>query len=130
TIEHGVCNPGDRLSGPGQPRAPANKIVFTGVGDWAATSGRREPQSVLFRVDIEDRGEPGGSHPHGSKPPPDRYRIRIWVLSEDEIAQLKGAGSDPHLTAFRTAISACNGLNVRDGVDVSNGTAVFGVRPP
>ena len=130
TVTNGICNPGDRLSGPGQPKAPANKIVFTGVGDWASTHGKREPQSVLFRVDIEDRGEPGGSHPHGSKPPPDRYRIRIWVLSDTELAQLRGGGPDPRLTAFRTAIAACNGLNVRDGVDVPNGTAVFGYRAP
>jgi hypothetical protein len=130
TISNGICNPGDRLSGPGQPRAAANKIVFTGVGDWTDSSGRRTPQAVLFRVDIEDRGNPGGSHPHGSKDPADRYRIRIWVLTEAEIAQIRGTGADPYLLAFRTAISACRGLSVRDGVDVPNGTTVFGVRPP
>jgi hypothetical protein len=129
TLVNGVCNPGDRLSGPGQPKAPANKIVFTGLGDWADPNGRREPRSVLFRVDIEDRGEPGGSHPGGAKPA-DRYRIRIWVLSDVELSELQGGGQDPKLTAFRTAIAACNGLNVRDGSDVPNGTAVFGVRAP
>jgi hypothetical protein len=130
TIVNGVCNPGDRDSGPGQPRAAANKIVFTGVGDWAPQSGRRQPQTVLFRVDIEDRGEPGGSHPRGSHAPPDRYRIRIWVLSDLELQQLQGSGPDSRLTAFRTAIAACNGLGVRDGADVPNGAAAFGVRAP
>ena len=46
------------------------------------------------------------------------------MLSDADIAL------DPKLTAFRTAIAACNGLNVRDGVDVPNGTAVFGYRAP
>jgi len=50
----GRCNPGDRIAGPEPRRAPANKIVFTGVGDWADPNGRRTPRSVLFRVDIED----------------------------------------------------------------------------
>ena len=83
TLTEGVCNSGDhKVAGP-QPRpAPANKIVFTGVGDWADPNGRRTPRATLFRVDIEDRSEPGGSHPGGSVNPPDRYRIRIWVVSE------------------------------------------------
>jgi hypothetical protein len=39
------------------------------------------------------------------------------------------------LLSFRNAISACIGINVRDGVDIPNscgpnGTPVFGVRPP
>jgi hypothetical protein len=131
TVIDGICNPDDhKVAGP-QPRpAPANKIVFTGVGDWADPNGRRAPRSTLFRVDIEDRSEPGGSHPKGAVPPADRYRIRIWVLSESETAQLNGAGPDKWLLNFRNAISACNGTNVRDGADVDNGIAVFGVRAP
>jgi len=83
-------------------------------------------------VDIEDRSEPGGSHPKGGTPPPDRYRIRIWVLSETELAELNGAGPDKWLLNFRNCISACNGINVRDGVDIPNtcgGTGTISFAP-
>ncbi len=130
TVVGGRCNPGNRVLGPEPRPAPANKIVFTGVGDWADPNGHRAPRSVLFRVDIEDRGEPGGSHPKGGTPPPDRYRIRIWVLSSTELQELNGSGPDRYLINFRNAISACNGINVQDGASVPNGTAAFGVRAP
>jgi len=119
TTVPGRCNPGDRIAGPEPRKAPANKIVFTGVGDWADPNGRRTPRSVLFRVDIEDRSEPGGYHPGGAKPPADRYRIRIWVLTPQECAALHGqtgAGIDTGLLHFRSAIAACYGINQRDGV--------------
>src|SRR5207237_1131459 len=99
------------------------------IGDYALTQGHRAPQSVLFRVDVEDRGEPGGSKPKGGKAPADRYRIRIWILSAVEAAQLRGGGADPYLLNFRNAIAACNGINVQDGASVGNGAAAFGVRP-
>jgi hypothetical protein len=60
TMTGDVC--GDRSTGPLPRKAPANKITFTGVGDWACPNGRREPRAALFRVDIEDRGEPGNAH--------------------------------------------------------------------
>jgi len=131
TVTGGVCNKDDRkVAGP-QPRpAGANKIVFTGVGDWADPNGRRAPRATLFRVDLEDRSEPGGSHPNGSVPPADRYRIRIWVLTPAELAQLRGGAGDRYLLSFRNAISACNGINVVDGATVANGAAAFGVRAP
>jgi hypothetical protein len=119
--EDGQCNPGDRIAGPEPRKAPANKIVFTGVGDWADPNGRREPRSVLFRVDIEDRSEPGGFHPGGAKDPPDRYRIRIWVLTPAEAARL--ANPSDGLLDFRNCIAACNGLKFEDGVlaaDIAN----------
>jgi hypothetical protein len=130
TVTNGVCNPDDRIAGPEPRRAPANRIAFTGIGQWSQRHSDQGSLPVLFRVDIEDRGEPGGSHPGGGKPPPDRYRIRIWVLSATELSELLGAGPDSHLVNFRNSISACNGINVRDGADVPNGTAVFGVRAP
>jgi len=71
----GVCNPGDRPNGPEPPAAPANKACFTGTALWNPTSGRREIP-VAFRVEIEDRGEPGGGRNAGSLD--DVYRIRIW----------------------------------------------------
>lgn len=129
TVADALCNPDNNPAGP-QPRpAPSNKIAFTGIGDYVETQGRRVKQ-VLFRVDIEDRSEPGGSKPKGGKAPPDRNRTRIWILSADEIAQLHGSGADPFLLNFRNAISACNGINVQDGASVGNGASAFGVRPP
>ena len=130
TLVDTVCNPGNRIAGPEPSPAPANKIVFTGIGDYALTEGNRVPVSVLFRVDIEDRGEPGGSHPLGGKPPPDRNRTRIWILTPTELAELRGGPGDSLLLTFRNAISACNGINVQDGASVPNGTAAFGVRAP
>ena len=70
------CNPGDRVCGPEPSKAPANKICFSGVGDYTFTTGRKTVKAV-FRVDIEDRGE-GNSH--SSTQPLDRYRIRMWIL--------------------------------------------------
>jgi len=130
-ITDGVCNKDDhKVAGP-QPRpAPANKIVFTGVGDWdddTSRKGKRASRAVLFRVDIEDRSEPGGSHPKGGVNPPDRYRIRIWILSDAEAARVNDP-SDGYVS-FRNAISACYGTGVRDGVDIPNscgsGTITF-----
>src|SRR5438045_9796684 len=71
-----LCNPGDKICGPDPRHAPANKICFSGVGDYTFTAGNKTVKAV-FRVDIEDRSE-GNSQ--SSAPPPDRYRIRIWVL--------------------------------------------------
>jgi len=75
-----LCNPDDRICGPEPRRAPANKICFSGAGDYALTNGRRASRSVVFRVDVEDRSEPGGTN---GPPPPDRYRIRIWFVNPD-----------------------------------------------
>jgi hypothetical protein len=75
-----LCNPDDRICGPEPRRAPANKICFSGPGDYAMTNGKRAGRSVVFRVDVEDRSEPGGTN---GPPPPDRYRMRIWFVGPD-----------------------------------------------
>jgi hypothetical protein len=96
----GFCNPGDRICGPEPRRAPANKICFSGVGDYTTSNGQKTLKAV-FRVDIEDRGE-GNSHV--SPLPLDRYRIRIWVLDP-----ACGRPSDPDSAAglaIRYAASA------------------------
>ena len=73
------CNPDDRVCGPEPRRAPDNKICFSGVGDYALTNGKRAKRKVVFRVDIDDRGEGGGTN---GTPPPDRYRMRIWLVDQ------------------------------------------------
>jgi hypothetical protein len=138
----GICNPDDKKNGLGPlPRkAPANKITFSGVGDYTCQKGGRAPRATLFRVDLEDRSEPGGFHPGGARDPADRYRIRMWVLTPLEKAALDGAVNslnDPYLCNFRRAIAAKQtNVGLTDGaVDsrgdaVALGTAVFGVRRP
>ena len=71
TVTDGLCNPGDRICGPEPRRAPDNAICFSGVGDYAVINGNRTPRSVVFRVDIQDHSEPGGTN---GPNPPDRYR--------------------------------------------------------
>jgi hypothetical protein len=98
-----VCNPGDRICGPEPRRAPANKITFSGVGDYTFTNGKKTVKAV-FRVDIEDRGE-GNSH--ANPLPPDRYRIRMWFL--DGTCGRGGAAWAPdsaNAMALRLAVSA------------------------
>ncbi len=130
----GFCNPGMRTCGPEPRKAPANKIAFSGVGDYALTAGNREKRSVLFRVDLEDRSEPGNSSARGGQPPADRHRLRIWILTPAELARLNAAND--RLLDFRQAISAQFGIGLKDGAilpngqAVPNGTAVFGVRAP
>jgi hypothetical protein len=131
----GLCNPGARTCGPEPRRAPANKICFSGVGDFTESSGQRIPRSVLFRVDIEDRSEPGNSHAGGGTPPPDRHRIRIWILTTAELAQLNNPND--RLLGFRRAVACTPGSTALEdgaiganGLAVPLGTQVFGVRRP
>lgn len=129
----GICNPDNTTCGPLPRKAPANKITFSGVGDYVLTQGNRTPRSVLFRVDLEDRGEPGNSSAGGAEAPNDRHRIRIWILTAQELAKLNNPAD--RLLGFRQAIAASNGLTLKDGATINgqpvpNGTAVFGVRAP
>jgi len=124
-----LCNPGDRVCGPEPRRAPANKICFSGIGDFSIGNGRRTPQSVAFRVDIEDHGEPGGAGPKGNKRlPADRYRIRIFKLSSST-AHSKPCDDTSGL-AVRMAI-ACTAANtpLEDGV-VAPGTTTTALGTP
>jgi hypothetical protein len=80
----GICNPDDhKVCGP-QPRpAPANAIIFSGVGRITPeddVKGNRAERSewVIFRVYIEDRSEPGGFHPKGAVRPADIYCFQAW----------------------------------------------------
>ncbi|HXU79143.1 MAG TPA: hypothetical protein VN794_21370, partial [Methylomirabilota bacterium] len=133
-VVDGICNPVE-ADGNGHSAgraAPANKIVFTGVGDWADPNGIRKPRTALFRVDIEDRGEPGGAKPLDGERPADRYRIRIWVLTDDELLRLSNPADglinlppdcDSCTTVSRNAIRACLGIRVQDGLCGPNACA-------
>jgi hypothetical protein len=75
--------------GPEPRPAPANIACFTGTALWNPTSGRRT-LNVAFRVEIEDRGEPGGGNNAGNLE--DVYRIRIWYADDaTEAAELADA---------------------------------------
>ncbi len=78
-----VCNPDDRVCGPEPRRANANAIAVTGLGKMALQPGKKETD-VVFRIYIEDRGEPGGSPFGHPEDPPDVYCIQIWTNTTSE----------------------------------------------
>ena len=93
------------------------------------------PVFIRFRVDVEDRSEPGNSHAGGGTPPADRHRIRIWILTDAEKVRL--ANPADRLLDFRRAIACTPGTTRledgavgQDGRAVPLGTPVFNVRPP
>jgi len=80
-----LCNPDDhKICGPMPRPAPANAIIFSGVGyiSSCATANKKggRSEAVVFRVYIEDRSEPGGQHPGGGKKPADVYCFQAWSL--------------------------------------------------
>jgi len=81
--EDGLCNPGRTPNcGPEPRKAPSNKLAFSGLSTYTKTNGKKTVP-VVFRVDIEDRGEPGNLHAistAGKTNPPDRYRMRLWFV--------------------------------------------------
>jgi len=120
-----TCNPGDRVCGPEPRRAPANKICFSGVGDYTFTQGNKTVKAV-FRVDISDHGE--GNSP-ANPAPLDRYRIRIWVLdpacgrnpdpnSSEAMAIRYAASADPNQIAV---LATTENLKVNIQPDIDDG---------
>jgi uncharacterized repeat protein (TIGR01451 family) len=106
----GLCNPGDRMCGPEPRKAPANKIAFSGVGSYTDSKGKRVANSVIFRVDIEDRGEPGNAHAIGASGKDkmiDRYRIRMWKLLGD------GNPDNAQNRALRVAVAVTDASDER-----------------
>jgi len=122
-IVNGLCNPDDhKVCGP-QPRpAPANAIIFSGIGtiapaDANGVDGKRA-EWVVFRVYIEDRSEPGGFHPKGAVEPADVYCFQAWhtgiqVTKKPDFCAL-GVGAPGSTLAgvdineFRTALGNAN----------------------
>jgi hypothetical protein len=113
----GVCNPGDRPNGPEPSAAPANIACFTGTALWNPTSGRRTIP-VAFRVEVEDRGEPGGGNNAGSLD--DVYRIRIWFgsLAADAAAKAEAACCENDIASVNANIGF---PNVLDGGNLIHG---------
>jgi len=85
-----LCNPGNPIPGPEPRPAPANLACFSGLGGWSETNGRKT-NTVAFRVEIEDRGEP--SVGPNSDDTCDVHRIRIWIPAAGESAALLADGA-------------------------------------
>jgi hypothetical protein len=86
----GLCNPDDRVCGPEPRRANANAIAITGVGRMALRPGNKDTD-VIFRIYVEDRGEPGGSPFGHPADPPDVYCFQIWIANPQTSANLRAA---------------------------------------
>jgi hypothetical protein len=138
-----LCNPDDhRVCGPEPRPAPANALIWSGMGTSKfttdAANGNKSVEWVVIRVYVEDRSEPGGFHPKGSVNPGDIYVFQAWrtgILVDkkaDPNALDKGApGSDlagQNINAFRASLSldSCNFIQ-----SVSKtGTCPPGTLPP
>jgi hypothetical protein len=81
-----ICNPFDhKVCGPLPRPAPANALIWTGVGQMnqASDTGKKPAKYVVVRVYIEDRSEPGGHHPKGAVLPSDIYSFQAWKTGVD-----------------------------------------------
>src|SRR5262249_25991668 len=96
-----LCNPDDhRLCGPLPRPTSANAMICTGVAQMrmcltSNSGGKAAVTTVLFRIYVEDRGEPGG----GNKPLPDVYSFQAWALSSS------AAYTDSQIIAARQALA-------------------------
>jgi hypothetical protein len=75
---------GNRVIGPTPPAAPANVACFAGIGEISPENLGKRTQIVAYRVQVEDRGEPGAGKNSG--PLDDVMHIRIWVPGQGETA--------------------------------------------
>jgi hypothetical protein len=104
-----VCNPQDhRICGPMPRPAPANALIFSGIGTFtpqdSSGNGRNsEKRYVVFRVYIEDHSEPGGAHPKGGQAPADIYCFQAW---DTGIPVAKKPDFKTVATDFRAKLSA------------------------
>jgi len=107
-VANNLCNPDDhKICGPEPRPAPANAIIFTGIGIFKpqATNSNRAVAAryVIFRVYVEDRSEPGGLHPGGAKEPADVYCFQAW---DTGIPTVKKPDFSTVATDFRKALAA------------------------
>jgi hypothetical protein len=119
-LDGNLCNPGDREPGPEPRPAPANIACWTGVGDYNPTNGRRTIR-VAFRVEVEDRGEPGAGQNAGSLE--DVYRIRIWIPTHSEDANVLA-----NLACCTNEVPDIRLPNVSDGGNLIHGN--IQIHPP
>jgi hypothetical protein len=124
-----LCNPDDhKVCGP-QPRpAPANVIIWSGIGRITPTDdvkGSRAAQAewVIYRIYIEDRSEPGGGHPKGAVEPADIYCFQAWKTG---IKTSKKPDFSNVSVAFRTALGEANCKFLED---LENGLLPIGTLP-
>jgi hypothetical protein len=99
-----LCNPEDhKICGPMPRPAPANALIWTGLGKMqqASDTGTKPAEWVIVRVYIEDRSEPGGGHPGGSVDPADIYSYQAWKTG---IQVSKKPNFDAIAPAFRTLL--------------------------
>jgi len=98
-----LCNP-DAACGPEPRPAPGNAIIFSGIGQLKS-GFEGTTQYVVYRVYIEDRGEPGGFYPEGAIEPADTYCFQAWKTG---ILVSKKPDFSTVATAFRAALGAAN----------------------
>lgn len=123
-----LCNPDDhKVCGPEPRPAPANAIIWSGVGqikpETDSGSNQKAAQWVVFRIYIEDRSEPGGNHPGGAVEPADIYCFQAWKTG---ILTSKKPDFTTIWTDFRRALGQanCDFLN-----GLQNGAAPIGTLP-
>jgi hypothetical protein len=135
-LKFAVCNPDDhRVCGPMPSPAPANALIFSGIGTVqpATDNGPGKTENwVVFRVYVEDRSEPGGGHPKGSVNPADVYVFQAWdtgisVLKKADPNSLPSSGPLGDVNAFRAQLSA-DSCAFLQGVSV-NGPFLPGTLP-
>jgi hypothetical protein len=124
-----LCNPDDhKVCGPEPRPAPANAIIFSGIGKMTPEDdvrGGRAAQAewVVFRVYIEDRSEPGGNHPGGAVEPADIYCFQAWKTG------IK-VSKKPDFTTVSPDFRAALGRANCDFLDaLKNGTLPIGTLP-
>ncbi len=130
-----LCNPDDhRVCGPMPRPAPANAIIFSGIGTFtpqtsSGNGSKSEKRYVIFRVYVEDRSEPGGNHPKGAHEPSDIYCFQAW---DTGIPVAKKPDFSTIATTFRTALAqdSCAFISsISTPSEIVNGVVVGGVPP-
>jgi hypothetical protein len=132
-----LCNPDDkRICGPLPAPAPANAIIFTGLGhftpqDLTVNGKKAESRYVVFRVYIEDRSEPGGTHSGGAREPATIYCFQAWDTGI-AVGSKKTTDYSKIVPGFRTALAqdSCAFISsISTPSQIVNGVVVGGVPP-
>jgi len=121
-----ICNPFDhKVCGPLPRPAPANALIWTGIGQMnqASDTGKKPAKYVVVRVYIEDRSEPGGNHPKGAVLPSDIYSFQVW---KTDVLVSKKPDYSTVATALRLAVAqaSCDFMD-----DLKSGALPIGTLP-